>query len=111
MTTFFLDFNDEIYFIESSTYNITTKSFKIGTEKLETWEKATFSCSPGLQISHSSNSLQEPSSHEKCEHKPNDLNIWHPNDWTPTETTLNQPGDKKTHLRDDIRCKWTPLSV
>ena len=50
MTTFLLDFNDEIYFIESLTYNITTKSYKIDAEKLETWEKATFSCPPGLQI-------------------------------------------------------------
>ena len=23
--------------------------------------------------------------------------------------TLNRPGDNKTHLRPDIRCKWTPF--
>ena len=44
MTTIFLDINDEIYIIKSLTYNITTKSYKIDTEKLETWEKVTFSC-------------------------------------------------------------------
>ena len=46
MTIIFLDINDEIYFIKSLTYNITTKSYKIDLEKLETWEKATFSCPP-----------------------------------------------------------------
>ena len=44
MTTIFLDINDKIYIIKSLTYNITTKSYKIDTEKLETWEKVTFSC-------------------------------------------------------------------
>ena len=47
MTIIFLDINDEIYFIKSLTYNITTKSYEIDTEKLEAWEKATFSCPPG----------------------------------------------------------------
>ena len=27
------------------------------------------------------------------------------------EIALNRPGDNKTHLRADIRCKWTSLSV
>ena len=44
MTTNFLDKNDEIYIIKSLTYNITTKIYKVDTEKLETWEKVTFSC-------------------------------------------------------------------
>ena len=44
MTTIFLDINDEIYIIKSLTYNTTTKSYKIDAEKLETWEKVTFSC-------------------------------------------------------------------
>ena len=44
MTTIFLDINDEIYIIKSLTYNITTKSYNIDTEKLETWERFTFSC-------------------------------------------------------------------
>ena len=44
MTTIFHDINDEIYFIKSLTYNITTKSYKVDTEKFETWEKVTFSC-------------------------------------------------------------------
>ena len=44
MTTMFLDVNDEIYTIKSLTYNISTKSYKTDTEKLETWEKVTFSC-------------------------------------------------------------------
>ena len=46
MTTIFLDINDEIYIIKSLTYNITTKSYKTDTEKLQTWEEATFSCPP-----------------------------------------------------------------
>ena len=44
MTTIFLDINDEIYIIKCLTYNITTQSYKIDTEKLATWEKVTFSC-------------------------------------------------------------------
>ena len=48
MTTIFLHINDEIYIIKSLTYNITTTgyNYKIHTEKLETWEKVTFSCPP-----------------------------------------------------------------
>ena len=44
MTTIFLDINNEIYIIKSLTYNITTKSYKIDTEKLEIWGKVNFSC-------------------------------------------------------------------
>ena len=44
MTTIFLDINEEIHIIKSLTYNTTTKSYKIDTEKLETWEKVTISC-------------------------------------------------------------------
>ena len=44
MTTIFLDINNEIYIIKSLTYNITIKSYKIYTEKLETLKKVTFSC-------------------------------------------------------------------
>ena len=29
----------------------------------------------------------------------------------PIEITLHQLGDNKTHLRADIRCKWTPFSL
>ena len=29
----------------------------------------------------------------------------------PIEITLNRPGDTKTHLTADIRCKWTPFSL
>ena len=46
MTAFFLDLKDEIYIIKSLTYNITTKSYKIDMEKLETWEKVFFSRPP-----------------------------------------------------------------
>ena len=46
MTTIFLDINDKIYSIKNLNYNITTKSCKIDTEELETWEKATFYCPP-----------------------------------------------------------------
>ena len=52
MTTIFLDINDEIYIIKSVKYNNTTKSYKIDTEKLETWEKSLFLVLLNLQISH-----------------------------------------------------------
>ena len=29
----------------------------------------------------------------------------------PIEISLHRPGDNKTHLRADIRCKWTPFSL
>ena len=29
----------------------------------------------------------------------------------PIEITLHRTGDNKKHLRADIRCKWTPLSL
>ena len=29
----------------------------------------------------------------------------------PIEIILSRPGDNKTHLRADIRCKWTPFSL
>ena len=29
----------------------------------------------------------------------------------PIQNTLYQPGDKKTHLRADFGCKWTPFSL
>ena len=44
MTTIVLDINDEIYIIKSLTYKITTESYKVDTEKLETWEKVIYSC-------------------------------------------------------------------
>ena len=44
MTTILLDINEEIYIIKSLIYNITNKSYKVDTERLETWEKVTFSC-------------------------------------------------------------------
>ena len=28
----------------------------------------------------------------------------------PIEITLNRPGDNKTNLRADFRCRWTPFS-
>ena len=46
MTNVFLDIKDEIYIMKTLTYNITTISYKVDTEKLETWEKVTFSCPP-----------------------------------------------------------------
>ena len=46
MTTIVFDINDEIYIIKSLTYNITTKIYKMDTEKLDTWEKVTLSCPP-----------------------------------------------------------------
>ena len=29
----------------------------------------------------------------------------------PIDIFLGRPGDSKTHLRADIRCKWTPFSL
>ena len=29
----------------------------------------------------------------------------------PIEVFLHRPGDNKTHLRADTRCKWTPFSL
>ena len=54
MTTVFLDINDinDIYIVKTFPYNITTKSYKIDTEKLETWEKAPFFALQSLQILH-----------------------------------------------------------
>ena len=46
MTTIFPDINDEIYIVKCLTYNPTTKSYEIDTEKKDTWEKATFFCPP-----------------------------------------------------------------
>ena len=46
MTTIFPDVNDKFYTIKNLTYNITTKNYKIDTEKLETSEKVTFSGPP-----------------------------------------------------------------
>ena len=46
MRTFFADINDEMYIVKCLSYNIETESYKIDKKKLETWEKATFSCPP-----------------------------------------------------------------
>ena len=52
MTTIFLDIKDEVYIIKRLTYNIPTKSYKIDTEKLKTWEKVTFFVLLSLQTLH-----------------------------------------------------------
>ena len=44
MITIFLDINDKIYIIKGLTYNITSKNYKIDTEKLETSGKITSFC-------------------------------------------------------------------
>ena len=44
MENIFLDMNDEIFIIKCLTYNITNKTYKTDTEKIETWEKFIFSC-------------------------------------------------------------------
>ena len=74
MTTIFVNINDEIYLIKSLNYNITTKSYKIDTEKLETWEKVTFSCPPESTILHLLKVFPGTPSNEGCEHVPHDLN-------------------------------------
>ena len=80
MTTIFLDINDEIYIIKSLTYNITTKSYKIDTEKLETWEKVTFSCpSDSTNFSFFEGFFKNPppTKFVVCEHVQHDLNNRH----------------------------------
>ena len=47
MTTFSVDINNENYFIQFLTYNITTKSYKIDTEILHFGKKTTFFCPSG----------------------------------------------------------------
>ena len=74
MTTIFLDINDEIYIIKSLAYNITTKSYKIDTEKLETWEKVTSSCpSESTNFSFIEGLFKKSSFNKDCEHVLHDL--------------------------------------
>ena len=78
MTTIFLDINDEIYIIKSLTYNITTKSYKIDTEKLETLERDTFSCPPeSTNFAFIGGLFKNRPPTKGCEHVPHDLNNRH----------------------------------
>ena len=111
MTTFFLDIEDKIYIIKSLIYNITTKNYKTDTEKLETWEKLLFLVLLCLQTLHllkvfSRILLQWRLWACTTRFEKSTLH-W----MNPIEITLNRRGDNKTHLRDDIRCKWTPFSL
>ena len=45
MTTMLLEMYDKFYIINCPTYNLTTKRYENGTEKLEIWIKL-FSCPP-----------------------------------------------------------------
>ena len=80
-----------MYIVKWLTWNLTTKSYKIDTEKLGTWPPPTkiVSMYQTIWIIHIS------------------LSMW----MNPIEITLNRPGYNKTHSRADIRCKWTPLSL
>ena len=83
MTTLFLDINNEINIIRNFAYNITTESYKIDTEKLETWEKVSFSCpQESTKFAFIESLFKKPSCNEDCEHVPNDLNNWHFTEWT-----------------------------
>ena len=105
MTTIFLDINDEIYIIKCLIYIITTKSYKNDTEKLENWEKATLSCPlASTNFAIIRGVFMNPS--------PMKIVSMYQTIWmNPIEITPNRRGDKKTHLRADIRCKRTPFSV
>ena len=110
MTTTFFDTNNEIYIIKSLTY-ITTKNYKVDTEKLETWEKATFSYPPESTNFAFIESLFRnlpPTKIVSMYQKIWNVDIFRLN---PIEIILHRPGDKKTHLRADIRCKLTPFSL
>ena len=60
MTTTFLDLNNEIYFIKCLTYNITTESPKIDTEKFETWEKVTSSAPESTNFEFNESLFKNP---------------------------------------------------
>ena len=111
MKTIFLDINDEINIIKSLTYNITTKSYKIDTEKLENWEKATSpsSCLPESTNFAFTESLFKNPLPTKVVSMYQTISKIANFRVNPIEITLHGPGDKKTHLRADIRCKWTPF--
>ena len=113
MTIIFLDINHRIYNIKCLIYNLAIKSYKIDTEKLETWEKASFSCPPESTNFAFIESLKNL--------PPTKIVSLYQTIWViytsliilmnPIEIILIRSGDNKTHLRADIRCKWTPLSL
>ena len=114
MTISFLDISDEIKILKCLTYNLATKNYKIYTEKLETWGKVKFSCLPESTNFAFLESLFKNPSPTKIESMyqtiwttQTSLTIW----INQIEKTLNRLGDNKTHLRSDISCKWTPLSL
>ena len=106
MTTIFRDINDETYNIKCLTYNITTQSYKIDTEKLATWEKVTFSFPPASTNFAFIEGLFKNPPPTKIVSKYHTICIYLTIRRTnPIEITLHRHGDKKTHLRADIRCK------
>ena len=111
MTKFSVRINDKKYLIKCLSYNITTKSYKMDTEKLQTWEKLLFLVRQGLQTSHSSNVSWRNLLQRRlwaCTKQFEKLTL----PWlNPKGITLNRPGDNKAHLRPDSRCKWTAFSL
>ena len=82
MTTIFLDLNDKIYIIKSLTYNFTSKTYKIDTEKLETWENLLFLSFRIYEVRSYRKPFQESSSNKGYEHVPYNLKIWQIAEWT-----------------------------
>ena len=111
MRTIFLDINDEIYIIKCLTYNITPQSYKIDTEKLGTWEKVTFFVLQNPQISHLSKVFSRILLQQKLRACTLRFEYLTNHRMNPIELILHRPGDKTTHSRADIRCKWTPFSL
>ena len=112
MTTIFFDINDQICIIRCLTYNITNNNYRIDTEKAKKWEIANFSCPPESKNFAFIESLSENLPPAKTVSMYQtflkfDTLIW----MNSMELTQNQPGDNKTYLRAEIRCKWTPLSL
>ena len=113
MTTIFLDINDEIYVIKCLTYNITPQSYKIDKEMLglQLGKGSLSLVLQNLQISQLSKVFSKIPLQQKllaCTIRLEQLTIHWMN---PIEIILIRPGDNKTHLRADIRCKWTPFSL
>ena len=106
MTTIFLNVNDEIYIIKNLTYNITSKNYKIDTEKLGTWEKVTFSYPPESTNFAFIERLFKNS-------PPTKVVSMYQTIWI-IDTTLNEPDrnhSKSTWWQRDIFERWHSLQV
>ena len=104
--------NDKIYIVECLNFNLTTENYKIDTEKLQTWEKATFSWPPEpTKFVFNKNFFKNPPATKIVSIYQNILILRSSSIvvMIPKGITLSRLGENKTHLIADIRCKWTPL--